>query len=548
VNLQSPARRKVKNKKPAVKPCGSNQIAKLTSGAAPSFNQELPSRDREAPKSRQIAQMKKLILARRRPKNQTSPTEEPTKMPPLSFAHHSTSEVKPKQYVSRDESHNDMEPEPSISDDDEESQVDSEPDPSISDDDSQDVENDKSLSPLSLEEEIRPNENVSKRQQSPKSALASEYTPLRMLELASYRSKKSEAAILYSPVQDCRNQKEMTTSPDVLFSNSLLSPDSSVLSGRSSGSRLASRAERVLHERRKKQHTYEGNRTALHEMKLQAKIEPVLAQGTRMLSNQSQPSNQRAKESVLKLPVTTSSDRDESAQLCSQSSTRLSSRYNTADRFLEPAPVAVEEPSQIPDRNSGQSFASDSIGTTSSGQSIESASSESESNIRQREAAKYGKRKKRTSRRDKLAIESECEPFVSEKFSAASAANVEAFKKACESMSMSQVAKDLAVEMGLTYLQKVATDVNESVMSFVTSKMKQSRSVEDEEEDIAIEVEYMGDSAEDDNEPPNPNKSSHNNGKPYKDGATKGFTSEDIQQPCSSETEDSRAEPRTACV
>lgn len=559
VHLPSPARRPVQNKKQAVKPCGLNQIAKLASDAAPSFNQELPSRDRDAPKSRQIAQMKKLILARRRPKNQTSPTEEPIKMSPLSFAHHSMSEVEPTQSVLRNESHNDMEPEPSISDDDEESQVDSEPDPSISDDDSQDVENDKSSSPLSLEEEIRLTENVSKRQQSPKSALASEYTPLRMLELASYRSKKSEAAILYSPVQDCRNQKGMTTSPDVLFSNSLLSPDSSVLSGQSSGSRLASRAERVLHERRKKQHTDEGNRTALHEKKLQAKIEPVLSQGTRLLSNQSHPSNQRAEASDFKLPVTTSSDRDESAQLCPQSSTRLSSRYNTADRFLEPAPVAVEEPSQIPDRISGQSFASDSIGTTSSGHSMESASSESESNFRQREADKYGKRKKRNSRRDKPAIESECEPFVSEKFSAASAANVEAFKKACESMSMSQVAKDWAIEMGLTYLQKVATDVNESVMSFVTSKMKQSKSVEDEaedeEEDIAIEVEYMGDSAEDDTEPTNPDRSSHNNGKPYKDGSDrsshnnrKPYKNGTTKGSCSSETEDSRAEPRTACV
>ncbi|GAX10295.1 hypothetical protein FisN_3Lh496 [Fistulifera solaris] len=264
------------------------------------------------------------------------------------------------------------------------------------------------------------------------------------------------------------------------------------ISKASSTSSLANRAERALQARRRKNRTHV---TTVKEPNMPAQV----TQNVVGHSEQKQPAR-------LASPLHASNPkgsfeqgevgfRYDEAYVQSLSEKRkaagLRTTYNTSSRFMEEeesdiqsAPPRVRKP--VEDEGSVESGAS-------SYRTLETATSESES------PWSKGHSKRRAT------------GPVPEKFIDESAENMDNFQKAFESLGLSQIASDLAREVRLATLDisNLAKGMNETVKTFRAPACTKSKALVPKEdapfdEDVAIEVEYLEDYADDDELESNP--------------------------------------------
>lgn len=146
----------------------------------------------------------------------------------------------------------------------------------------------------------------------------------------------------------------------------------------------------------------------------------------------------------------------------------LSTRYNTSSRFIDTDPSYGVVPEQGYGGVVDQSFSTVESVDSSEIRSLGSTTTASENDARRRRA------RKATNGRFRKDMELEPLPngIFSEKFFSQSATEMEAFKTAYESMSIGQMAADLADEMSLSVkgtpldLTKMSTEVNDSIRKY----------------------------------------------------------------------------------
>ena len=251
------------------------------------------------------------------------------------------------------------------------------------------------------------------------------------------------------------------------------------LSRHSSGSKnssLANRAEKVVQERRQKWKARGSKEDKQRATDLARKV----LNGPQNAIAQRMPGEDNYNYNA----VSSSARRQNDNSLIMESSDArarskregLSTRYNTSDRFIDTDPsyggaFAQPEPFVGRDQNSfstaesvdSSEFRSVGSGTTESGGEARAARRRAK-----KKAAKYAKERARA----KLKPNNISDGVVSDQFVSESTANVEAFKSAYESVSLGQMAFDLADEVSLSVkgggfdFSKIATDVNDSFRKY----------------------------------------------------------------------------------
>jgi hypothetical protein len=285
-------------------------------------------------------------------------------------------------------------------------------------------------------------------------AFPSAYTPLHVSDSTSIRrgvlSPKSEAG-----------------QSDGGFS--FYSAASSVLSRNSSGSKnssLANRAEKVVKERRQKWKSRGSKEDQQRATELARKVlnGPQNTVAQRMPGEENY--NYNAAQNDTSLAIEPSAARARSKR------EGLSTRYNTSSRFIDTDP-SYAQPEQSVGRDHN-SFSTAESADSSEFRSVGSGTTESEGEARaarrraKKKAAKYAKERARA----KLRPDNISNGVVSDQFVSESTTNVEAFKSAYESVSLGQMAADLADEVSLSVngggfdFQRIATDVNDSFRKY----------------------------------------------------------------------------------
>ncbi|GAX21704.1 hypothetical protein FisN_3Hh496 [Fistulifera solaris] len=266
----------------------------------------------------------------------------------------------------------------------------------------------------------------------------------------------------------------------------------SAISKASSTSSLANRAERALQARRRKNRTYV---TTVREPNMPAQVTQSVVGHSEQKHPARSASHLHASNPEGSFEEGEVDFRYDEAYVQSLSEKRraagVRTTYNTSSRFMEEeeselqsAPPRVRKP--VEDDASVESG-------ESSYRTLETATSESES------PWSKGHSKRRAA------------GPVPEKFIDESAENMDNFQKAFESLGLSQIASDLAREVRLATLDisNLARGMNETVKTFRTPACTKSKAMVPKEdapfdEDVAIEVEYLEDYADDDESESNP--------------------------------------------
>lgn len=175
----------------------------------------------------------------------------------------------------------------------------------------------------------------------------------------------------------------------------------------------------------------------------------------------------------------------------SKNAPRLSNRYNTSSRFVQPgSPARTKDTATF----SLQESVEETVGTESlisSYHSMGTLTTEWTENDSQ-----YFRNK---SKRREALLKNLSQPsdVASDTFLSENATNFKSFRDACKNISFSDVASDIVGEFGLLDFQTLAKRVNDKVSGCMTEKTTKgcTRLVPFDDEDVAIEVEYMeGDS------------------------------------------------------
>ena len=385
---------------------------------------------------------------------------------------------------------------------------------------------------------------------------ASEYFPFRMSDSGSaFHSQTPQHAPPSAKNRNMGSNRYKSTKSDVSdpFSffdvNSCLSKES-VASGTSRGSTLTHRAEQALQRRRKKSNPVASPvHSSAREQSDARSIARNVLSGTG--SKQNSPANRGS--SLSAQAITKSSPRAShlariqdvvdwsmrpdqqdmdylQGTVPEKSTARLSTRYNTSSRFMEygskrqsPRQPTIEyEDPPLQQEESSSSDRSSEGESYQESQTLESFPAERKGN-RRTHVPRHG-----------------TEVVVSDEFFATSTEDVQALRTAYSSTTLSQIARDMAgeVTMGAIDIDKLASTVNERVSSIaqlvagrrvaqpqpqrqrqrqqappppppprtrrgrdigqsMSSPRSKASSMEDDE-DIAIEVEYMDESMEED--------------------------------------------------
>jgi hypothetical protein len=300
-----------------------------------------------------------------------------------------------------------------------------------------------------------------------------------------------------SPAASEGMQSELSFFSDSAFSG--ISRNSSVVSPTSG---LANKAERLLKERRK-------NRTvAMSEEKAAAlELAHNVAKGEDYFNTPNgldrgsvvDGRSRRVDTQAESMPIVTEDSESPAEKLRREAG--FSTRYIASSRFIENDRNAQNAPTNCDARSLEESIESGE----SSFHTQETASTESDS--RYYDSSQAPPIRGRTTQKVRAPRErSKSLEAVPEQFMDESAANMEVFKKAFESVSLAQIASDWAGEVSMAGfdLKTLANNVNRTVQSFQGGKKGWSTSrsmlrgkdaVPFDEEDVAIEVEYLEDSA-----------------------------------------------------
>lgn len=336
-------------------------------------------------------------------------------------------------------------------------------------------------------------------------ALTSEYTPFHR-----------------SPSVDPGERRAAPSSPQGSEANlSFLSIDSGLSppSAVSVGSTLTNRAERALQQRRRRGKAGDKGGTPQSSKKMKSKAERVRSPGRDRYAHH--PDGGPVKVSrASKKRTPRKSD-----------SARLFKRYHTASRFVEPGETPMTSPQGSVEisftmQSMESSFPSGGTATTESDSHFRSKGSdylsrasdfnseyfsrESDSRVLSHESESHAPIVKKIEKKTKSARRrSSPVGIASEQFLAESAANVDAFESACKGWSLKEIASDWVGEMQLVNLH--FSQVNDK-LNLVCSASTPSKACRDlvpfDEEDVAIEVEFMdedstierGDNNDDDEE------------------------------------------------
>jgi hypothetical protein len=251
------------------------------------------------------------------------------------------------------------------------------------------------------------------------------------------------------------------------------------LSRHSSGSKnssLANRAEKVVQERRQKWKARGSKEDQQRATDLARKVlnGPQNAVAQRMPGEDNY--NYNAVSSSARRQHDNSLIMESSDARAQSKREGLSTRYNTSDRFIDTDPsyggaFAQPEPFVGRDQNSfstGESVDSSEFRSVGSG----TTESEGEARAARRRAKKKATNYAKERVRAKLQPNNISDGVVSDQFVSESTANIEAFKSAYESVSLGQMAADLADEVSLSVkgggfdFSKIAVDVNDSIRNY----------------------------------------------------------------------------------
>lgn len=285
------------------------------------------------------------------------------------------------------------------------------------------------------------------------------------------RKDNNPSNIIRSPVSEV----DFSFLTDV---NSVHSGITSILSGGS----LSNRAEKVLTERKREQRKSVG----------------ATSSGKHPNGHFIPVSGQMSEKKTQEANLQRSSERDG----CKSERPRLETRYNKSSRFLEPSQVTINaetenlealQPRKVP---AEQNYTHNSTG--SSVQSVDSGSDESDTRGTAQSRRK-ATRKRKMPRRSLLQASS----VASEQFLAENAANFDAFSTAYRRFSLRDIANDLAGEIKMLSFNtsSFASSVN-SKIALCVNETKKAKNCQGfmgfDEEDVAIEVEFMEDELDDD--------------------------------------------------
>ncbi|GKY98420.1 hypothetical protein MPSEU_000799500 [Mayamaea pseudoterrestris] len=110
-------------------------------------------------------------------------------------------------------------------------------------------------------------------------------------------------------------------------------------------------------------------------------------------------------------------------------------------------------------------------------------------------------RSRKGSARRSTRMPGPCEPagVTSDEFISENATNVLACRSACEAFSFQQIVADLSGELNALGFSRLSSSVNETMKQYMRGRTEQCSDLNPfEDEDVAIEIEYMGESLDDD--------------------------------------------------
>jgi hypothetical protein len=245
------------------------------------------------------------------------------------------------------------------------------------------------------------------------------------------------------------------------------------LSMKSSGSKnsaLANRAEKAVQERRQKWKARGSKEDKERATELARKV----LNGPQKVVAQRMPGEENYNYNAVS---SSSRQQNDNSLIMEPSDARarakregLSTRYNTSSRFIDTDPSYGGAFAQ-PENNSfstGESVDSSEFRSVGSG----TTESEGEARAARRRAKKNAAKNAKERARAKIKPNNISDGVVSDQFVSESTANVEAFKSAYESVSLGQMAADLADEVSLSVkgggfdFQRIATDVNDSFREY----------------------------------------------------------------------------------
>jgi len=324
-------------------------------------------------------------------------------------------------------------------------------------------------------DDVAVDENVPRRTLASVSQVTSEYTPFRA---PSNRPTSSSAPL--SPVRRSTQFNNVATnSPRSEANNaSFLSDCNSVHSGASSS--LTNRAERALQQRRKLQ------RGGKHPSK-----KPVQQQLTDQVDPRRKTSQKQYRNSNL-MGVPPTAVRSSKPPKPHGGAPRLSHRYNTASRFMDPRKHKSHRQSAVSQQGSTEQSYGESL--ESSFHSLDTGTTESDSHC----VSQFSDGSRAVYNNARNGRRSASTPTIaSDKFLSANASNFDAFQRACKGFSLREIASDWAGEINLLGLDKIASQVNEKIKKVSETGPKNCAALRAfDDEDVAIEVEFMEEDSE----------------------------------------------------